>query len=1026
MPARHLFAILIAFLSCVGLESGMGQVQAPETAVVSASVAGSIASGNLSPVTVILESTASNPLANFDGYSTIVAEDGSFHFSDVAPGEYRLIATAKDGLYGEYGYRPHSAPGKTLQIKSADCIRDLSIELFPDPKAICGRIVNENGSPVEANVEVYSLYNSWAQLEQPVKRTDSEGYFIFPVDDRDDGDHFVRADGVWYPSTTEFAKAVPLKPGTQSDNGCRANIQLMRQNCDQRVAATIQGELKDRAAEYKASLFAVHPSGALFLTDVHPLYRRDRVDFEGVCDGSYLMTVQPANYSNGQYFVSSTIQASTTITAAPLKEVTEEEFSKLAKPRSADIKIPANSETASVSATLRLDGLKWDQVCAVGVSRQPELLREGDYNGKFSLVDEKGSFSFRSLKPGIYRLTFGEAARGSAYIKSFTVDGRSASPEHFSITSGQAARVEAVLSNDPHDAQGRLRVDFTAKQHYLPNGTHPAASISGTVTGEEAGSATVTLHALRFNSAQSDSYETVASATGAFHFDAVDPGIYELFTKGKNRPLSAYGAKGPGREGMPIVLSAGQHLDGIALPVFPKVSVCGRLLDADGRPQPGVDVWAEWFDETYTKGNPDYLQNHMRSDDQGRYEITGLGSNDLRLWAQEGKRKTYFPSTTDYSQALTVNSDANTSACIHDIYLPSPGKDRAERGASVSGIIEGDLNKTLGDRFFVNLSSGESEYVPNVAPVEIKAAGPFSIYQVWPGNYTLTITGEYGNGSVPCGMPSSICFGHYRHLLASRQITVTKAGLEGLKIEIGVLPALDGEVLIDGKEPDAENKVEDPTLAEEYASEGERTAKLDAHGHFSFAWLDVRPYEYRLTTYEPKYYLQSMLLDGKPVDGRHIQLQFGQKSHLVVRLATDGASGTVTPSPVQPPTDPYRDLCRYFGGQSTLVLMIPDPLPEDNSGILESASTTDDDAEFSQVPPGRYRVVAMDDAILPGRGFVMPRGSVYLSKRDDLVKLSTLGLPVQVEARQSFHWSVPVATEQMRRILAEEGTPSTF
>ena len=164
MPARHLFAILIAFLSCVGLESGMGQVQAPETAVVSASVAGSIASGNLSPVTVILESTASNPLANFDGYSTIVAEDGSFHFSDVAPGEYRLIATAKDGLYGEYGYRPHSAPGKTLQIKSADCIRDLSIELFPDPKAICGRIVNENGSPVEANVEVYSLYNSWAQL----------------------------------------------------------------------------------------------------------------------------------------------------------------------------------------------------------------------------------------------------------------------------------------------------------------------------------------------------------------------------------------------------------------------------------------------------------------------------------------------------------------------------------------------------------------------------------------------------------------------------------------------------------------------------------------------------------------------------------------------------------------------------------------------------------------------------------------------------------------------------------------------
>ena len=500
------------------------------------------------------------------------------------------------------------------------------------------------------------------------------------MDDRDDGDHFVRADGVWYPSTTEFAKAVPLKPGTQSDNGCQANIQLMRRNCDQRVAATIQGELKDRAEEYKASLFEVHPSGALFLADAHPLYRRDRVDFEGVCDGCYQLTVQPADYSNGQYLTSSAFQVGNTTAAVRLKEVTEEEFRKLAKPRSADIKIPANSETASVNATLRLDGLRWDQVCAVGVSRQPELLRAGDFNGRFSLVDERGSFSFSSLKPGTYRLSFGEATHGSAYIKSFTVDGRSASPEHFSITSSQAARVEAVLSNDPRDAQGRLRVDFTAKRHYLPNGTHPAASISGIVTGEEAGNATVTLHALRFNSARSEMYETVASATGAFHFDAVDPGIYELFTKGKNRPLSAYGAKGPGREGMPIVLSAGQHLDGIALPVFPQEPVCGRVLDADGRPQPGVDVWAEWFDETYTQGNPDYSQKYVRSDEQGKYEITGLGSNDLRLWAQEGERKTYFPSTTDYSQALTVNPDANTSACIHDIFLPSPGKDRRSEG----------------------------------------------------------------------------------------------------------------------------------------------------------------------------------------------------------------------------------------------------------------------------------------------------------------------------------------------------------
>jgi hypothetical protein len=88
-------------------------------------------------------------------------------------------------------------------------------------------------------------------------------------------------------------------------------------------------------------------------------------------------------------------------------------------------------------------------------------------------------------------------------------------------------------------------------------------------------------------------YKTTASTSGAFHFDAVDPGIYVLSTEGPGHQYSADGAKGPGLEGKLIVLSAGQHATGFKLETFPRSSLCGKVLDMDGKPRAGIDVWLE-------------------------------------------------------------------------------------------------------------------------------------------------------------------------------------------------------------------------------------------------------------------------------------------------------------------------------------------------------------------------------------------------------------------------------------------------
>ncbi len=755
----------------------------------------------------------------------------------------------------------------------------------------------------------------------------------------------------------------------------------------------------------------------MFLSDTHPLFRSDGVDFEGVCAGSYSVVLEHHLNGKTEDFASQVFQLKEPSVTVQLVAVTQKELAEIAQPKAAE------AATASVSGNLRLEGLDWDQESSspVRVSRQAKLIREGDLNGVFPSIDAQGKFTAKNLKPGTYALSFGETTHGAAYIKSFTVDSRPADPAHFTINSGQDIYIEAVFSNDARNAAGHLRADYTAQPHYLPNGTHPAASVSGMVTGAAADGAKVKLSALRFNSVRSNLYQTVASETGAFHFDSVDPGIYNLSTDGESHQHSSYGAKGPGMEGMPIVLSAGQHLDGITLQTFPKSSLCGRVLDSDGKPRSGIEVWVQGYkDRIYVKGSPVTWQKHSVTDVQGRYTLAEVGPSSLLLWAQVGDIKTYYPFTNKYSEALYADPGPKDSACNYDIYLPAPGKEQAERGYSVSGTIDGHLDPALGDHFYVNLNPEEFAHTPRVKPLEVKAAGSFEVKQVWPGRYTLTLTTSYGNGFLPCRMPSSICMGYYHHLLASQQITVTNAGARGLKLNVGALPTLDGEVLIDGKVPEPEHQVGTPSLSGESTSVEVSSAKLDSKGHFTFKSLDVEDNLFSLGMYQPRYYIQFIELDGKRIDGQHIQLHYGQSAHLVVRLATDGASGTLTADPSQPPVDPYPNR------SSPLVLMIPDPLPEDNTGILTGAYSTDGAARFSQVPPGHYRILAADNLVLPGEGFMRPSGTVYLSRHDDLVKLAALGMPVEVSANQHFNWSAPIVTEQMRRMLAEEGFPSTF
>jgi hypothetical protein len=1025
-----LFCLLILASTILATRLAQSEESAPST--LAATVEGVIFTKDIPGVSVHLERVSSNPLATFDGYTVMVQPDGTFRFEDVAPGAYRLTAEAPVMLHGEFGAKATGEPGTVLEIKPSEHRRGLAIVLFPDPPAICGQVLDADGRPLRATVEVYGSTGTGdgtvLRPMEPSRLTNAHGDFVFPSLFYQ-GHYYLRANGIWYPSTENLEQARPLASTPASNSRCTAKIRMPRARCvGIRVVGSIRNALKDPVSEFEVSLNQVNPSGLLFVADRHPLYRANNVEFDGVCEGRYEIVVRNTWVHHAQYFASPIFQIHTEAhrpaNARPivvsLSEFTQQELNKS---REAAI---AQAPLASIDGHLRLDGFDWNHACPTHVSQQLGLMKDDELNGVFAGLDAQGHFKFEKLRPGIYQLSPGSFVHDSVYVKKFEVDGRAADPLKLTLASGHAVHVELVIGNDRAHAEARMSGTPSDKPHYLPAGTHPSASLSGTLTGPAANGAPIELHAIRFNSARSMLYKTTSSTSGAFQFDAVDPGIYVLSTEGPRHQYSANGAKGPGLEGKPIVLSAGQHATGLNLETFPRSSLCGKVLDIDVKPRVGIDVWLEGQRMTGSSVPHGPLKVHAVTDEQGIFKLTDAGPGKyLELWAETGDRRIYFPSAWEFDQARRIDLGTSDTACVYNIYLPATPGNSARSGYHVSGMIKGKLDPSLGNRFRVNLTPVDATLNPPVKPQEIKADGSFDLKAVWPGRYTLTLTSTYGNGLMGC---SAICYGETQHLLATQQIEVASAAIDGLQLEVRALPEITGEILIDGKAPAAEMSRRwsgwTPSMSKIEHFERPATAKLDDHGHFSFSLLDAEDYNFFPNNFWPDYYVQTVLLDGNPIVGSPIPLHFGESAQLTVRVATDGASGTIRNRPSQPPVDPYRDLCQNFGGSSSAVrLMIPDPLPDDDSGIIEGRYRTDDESSVNGVPPGHYRIVATANLAMAGQFHVGHRIPLY-SNHEFLVRLAALGEPVEVKANEKGDWMAPLVTEQMQQLMSEMGLPA--
>jgi protocatechuate 3,4-dioxygenase beta subunit len=288
------------------------------------------------------------------------------------------------------------------------------------------------------------------------------------------------------------------------------------------------------------------------------------------------------------------------------------------------------------------------------------------------------------------------------------------------------------------------------------------ASIEGIVTKDPT-SETVKkalIELIAENQAEGGDYTATTGADGTFRIENILPGRYHLFAE---RTGFLEADKNHGRsEGRVLTLSAGQLLKDIHIRLQAAAVVRGRVTDEDGDPLANAEVSV--LRQTLASGHNHWQQaGAERTNDLGEYRIANLPPGnvyvsvvpppDFKSLIEQGGvgagesrdprgdkpatsyQTTYYPGTTDRSQAAAIQLHAGDDFPIDFAMIPSPS-------LSIRGRVVNLPPRTSAS---IMLQSRDFGLVLNGA--EMHKDGSFVIRDVSPGSYTILATVD--GASVP-------------------------------------------------------------------------------------------------------------------------------------------------------------------------------------------------------------------------------------------------------------------------------------
>jgi len=303
------------------------------------------------------------------------------------------------------------------------------------------------------------------------------------------------------------------------------------------------------------------------------------------------------------------------------------------------------------------------------------------------------------------------------------------------------------------------------------------ASLSGTVVTAEIPAAPVPNAVVNLvdNDGAAPAATTKTDARGAFSFDRLAPGHYDVSATKPAYLKSAYGALLPGRSGIPVAVASGQRVAGVAIRLWHGAVIAGTIRDAGGRAADGVTVSAiarRVIDGQRVLGTSPAAR--VTTDDLGGYRLFGLPPGDylvvasprlpasvMILQSQAAGRSgapatpgpasnsatayapVYYPGTAELSDASTIALAAGEEQDDIDFQLS------LQATASIHGTIVAPAGVTA-DQLQIKaalVASSDPARLADRRPLTVGRDGTFVLSGVPPGHYEFSVLATPTSGA---------------------------------------------------------------------------------------------------------------------------------------------------------------------------------------------------------------------------------------------------------------------------------------
>ena len=518
------------------------------------------------------------------------------------------------------------------------------------------------------------------------------------------------------------------------------------------------------------------------------------------------------------------------------------------------------------------------------------------------------------------------------------------------------------------------------------------AELFGTVKGADGAPIVLHLRAVDQNPVRYyDGYEEKTAKDGSFHFAKVEPGAYRLEseTSGFTLPMPE-----------PITLRPGERRRDVVISVKPSFSLCGRVTE-NGAPK--NDTWVNAY-----RYNPEFGTLSQTSSPHIEVDGSFLIKDVIPgMYYLEGYT-TFYPGSFNFNGAKPiVVGDGTPSGCGLEIPLQYTGC----QSTRISGHIAaapGDGNARYKVQFLSKNPAGGSMPAPIAMNInEVYSAGDSFTTTVCPGDYDLILSDDK-------------TIDYWRELPAHKvvfdvqHVEVGAASIDGVELTPRAMASISGEV--PGMAHNVSCPAGGPRVQVSILREGDgqfQSAVLDEKNRFSFQ--NVAPGEYTVSVgpfAREAFYLDSIVVDGRPANGRKFNVAQPQPMSMVINISGDlaHAAGHLSPDERREPrwevagTRPKGSVAGKVVGASAADTTVKLQAARYNSNA--SAEYTahvggDGSFQFNAVDPGVYtlraegkRIVTTEYGALEGgdRGtpIVVARGARIRGLKLSTSKLSAI------------------------------------